>query len=86
MGYHRLDDLAHHPSIAGLVASILVRYFRLVVFIDGSDGKPHIFFADTSSPEVTALEKKEQIKAWIGAIIGGLRIWLSNLAIKNMKK
>jgi len=84
--YHRLDDLAHHPSIAGLIASILVRYFRLVVFIDGSDGKPHIFFADTSSPEVTALEKKEQIKAWIGAIIGGLCIWLSNLAIKKIEE
>ncbi len=84
--YHRLDDLAHHPSIAGLVASILVRYFRLVVFIDGSDGKPHIFFADTSSPEVTALEKKEQMKAWIGAIIGGLCIWLSNLAIQKYEE
>lgn len=84
--YHRLDDLAHHPSIAGLVASILVRYFRLVVFVDGSDGKPHIFFADTSSPEVTVLEKKEQMKAWIGAIIGGLCTWLSNLAIQKYEE
>ena len=84
--YHRLDDLAHHPSISGLIASILVRYFRLVFFIDGSDGKPHIFFADTSSPEVTKLEKKEQTKAWIGAIIGGLCIWLSNLSIKKYEE
>ena len=84
--YHRLDDLAHHPSIAGLVAPILVRYFHLVIFIDGSDGKPHVFFADTSSPEVTALEKKEQTKAWIGAIIGGLCLWLSNLAIKKYEE
>lgn len=84
--YHRLDDLAHHPSIGGLVASILVRYFSLVVFIDGSDGKPHIFFADTSSAEVTALEKKDQTKAWIGAIIGGLCIWLSNLAIQKYQE
>ena len=84
--YHRLDDLAHHPSIAGLVASIFVRYFRLVIFIDGSDGKPHIFFADTSSPEVTAQEKKELIKAWVGAIIGGLCVWLSNMAIKKYEE
>ena len=84
--YHRLDDLAHHPSISGLIASILVRYFRLVFFIDGSDGKPHVFFADTSSPEVTKLEKKEQIKAWIGAIIGGLCIWLSNLSINKYEE
>ncbi len=84
--YHRLDDLAHHPSIAGLVASILVRYFRLVIFIDGTDGKPHIFFADTSSQEVTALEKEEQIKAWIGAVIGGVCIWLSHLAIRKYEE
>lgn len=83
--YHRLDDLAHHPSIPGLVASILVRYFRLVIFIDGSDGKPHIFFADTSGIK-KALDKKEQTKAWIGAIIGGLCIWLSNMAIKRYEE
>ena len=57
--YHRLDDLAHHPTLGGLVASILVRYFRLVIFIDGSDGKPHVFFADTSSSDMLALEKKQ---------------------------
>lgn len=84
--YHRLDDLAHHPSIMGLVAAILVRYFRLVCFIDGSDGKSHIFFADTSRPTITSLEKKDQSKAWIGAIIGGLCLWLSNLAIKKYEE
>lgn len=84
--YHRLDDLAHHPTIAGLISSILVRYFRLVIFIDGNDGKPHIFFADTNSPKVTALEKKEQIKAWVGAIFGGLCVWLSNMAVKKYEE
>lgn len=63
-----------------------MRYFRLVDFIDGSDGKPRISLADTNSPEVTALEKKEQMKAWIGAIIGGLCIWLSNLAIQKYEE
>ena len=81
--YHRLDDLAHHPTPLGLVASILVRYFRLVVFIDGSDGKPHIFFADTSSPEVTAKEKKQLLWAWAGAAIGGLCLWLAYVAEKK---
>lgn len=84
--YHRLDDLAHHPSVTGLIASVLVRYFRLVVFIDGSDGNPHIFFADTSNIEVTMLEKEEQIKAWIGAVIGGLCVWASDIAIKNYEE
>ena len=47
---------------------------------------PENAIADTSNPEVTALEKKEQAKAWIGAIIGGLCIWLSNLAIKKYEE
>ena len=82
--YHRLDDLAHHPTLGGLVASILVRYFRLVIYIDGSDGKPHIFFADKSGNEATRkLEKEQLIKAWCGAIIGGVFLWLSNVAEKK---
>lgn len=81
--YHRLDDLAHHPTLLGLVASILVRYFRLVVFVDGSDEKPHIFLADTSSPEVMAKEKKQLLWAWAGAAIGGLCLWLAHIAEKK---
>lgn len=84
--YHRLDDLAHHPTLGGLVASILVRYFRLVIFIDGSDGKPHIFFADTSSPDVLAEEKKQLQKAWVGAIIGGICLWLASMAEKKYEE
>lgn len=81
--YHRLDDLAHHPTLGGLVASILVRYFRLVIFIDGSDGKPHVFFADTSSPAVLEEEMKQLQKAWAGAIIGGICLWLASVAEKK---
>lgn len=79
--YHRLDDLAHHPTVLGLVAAILVRYFRLVVFVDGQDGKPHIFFADKSVNEKTRkLEKDQLIKAWVGVIFSGLFMWLANIA------
>ena len=46
--FHRLDDLAHHPTLLGLVASILSRYLRLVIFIDGTDGKPHVFYTNTN--------------------------------------
>lgn len=82
--YHRLDDLAHHPTILGLVASILVRYFRLVIFVDGSDGKPHIFRADKSGNRDTYKLEKEQLqKAWVGAIISGLFIWLAKIAEKG---
>ena len=84
--YHRLDDLAHHPTMGGLIASILVRYFRLVFFVDGSDGKPHIFFDDTSSPDVLKEEKEKQVKAIIGAVIGGLCFWLANVAIEKYEE
>lgn len=85
--YHRLDDLAHHPTPLGLVASILVRYFRLVIFIDGSDGKPHLFFADKpSNPETWKLEKEQLIKAWIGAIFSGICLWLATMAEKKYEE
>ena len=85
--YHRLDDLAHHPTPLGLVASILVRYFRLVIFVDGTDGKPHIFFADASeNPAVRKLETEQLIKAWIGAILSGLFMWLANVAEKQYEE
>lgn len=85
--YHRLDDLAHHPTPLGLVASILVRYFKLVVFIDGSDGKPHIFFAEESdNPKTKKLEKEQLIKAWVGAVVAGLFLWLANVAEKKYEE
>lgn len=85
--YHRLDDLAHHPTPAGLVASILVRYFRLVIFIDGSDGKPHIFFADKpSNNAVWKAEKEQLIKAWIGAVFSGICLWLATMAEKKYEE
>ena len=84
--YHRLDDLAHHPTIVGLVASILVRYFRLVIFVDGSDGKPHVFFADTSKPAMLEKEKTELMKAWVGAIVGGICLWLASMAEKKYEE
>lgn len=85
--YHRLDDLAHHPTLLGLVASILSRYLRLVIYIDGSDGKPHIFFSGKNpNPEMQKLEKEQLIKAWAGAVIGGLFIWLANMAEKKAEE
>ena len=84
--FHRLDDLAHHPTLLGLVASILSRYLRLVIFIDGSDGKPHIFFSDTSSGNTEKREIKDLMKVWIGAIIGGICLWLVHVAEKKYEE
>lgn len=79
--YHRLDDLAHHPTLLGLIASVLVRYFRLVVFIDGSDGKPHVFFAGKPQNKAFQQLEIEQLKnAWMGVIISGLFMWLATMA------
>lgn len=84
--YHRLDDLAHHPSVLGLVASILSRYLRLVIFIDSTDGKPHIFFSDTNTGETKKREIKDLMKAWVGAIIGGVCLWLAYVAEKKYEE
>lgn len=84
--FHRLDDLAHHPTLLGLVASILSRYLRLVIFIDGTDGKPHIFFSDTSSGNTKKRELKDLMKAWVGAIIGGICLWLVHVAEKKYEE
>ncbi len=84
--YHRLDDLAHHPTLLGLVASILSRYLRLVIFIDGTDGKPHIFLSDTSSGDTKKREIKDLMTAWVGAIIGGICLWLVHVAEKKYEE
>ena len=84
--YHRLDDLAHHPTLLGLVASILSRYLRLVIFIDGTDGKPHIFFSDTSSGITKKREIKDLMQAWVGAVIGGICLWLVHVAEKKYEE
>lgn len=85
--YHRLQDLAHHPTPLGLVASILARYFRLVIFVDGTDGKHHVFIAEQSeNPKTRKLEKEQLIKAWVGAIIGGLFLWLADIAENQYEK
>ena len=79
--YHRLDDLAHHPTLLGLIASILSRYFSLVPYIDGSDGKPHVFFADN----INTAEKKQIVLAWIGAAISGICLWLAHIAEEKIE-
>lgn len=84
--YHRLHDLAHHPTLYGLSASILVRYLNLVIFIDGTDDQPHIFFSDTSKGDTKKREIKDLMKAWVGAIIGGICLWLAHVAEKKYEE
>lgn len=68
---HHLDDLAHHPTIVGLVAAVLVQFFRCGIFVN-RDGEWHIIMVDTSPEEL--------IKIWGPVFISGILFWLVNLA------
>lgn len=73
---HHLDDIAHHFSLAGMVASVVVQFLRVATFVD-KDGKWHLKFAKT--------DKKELIELWLPIIISGLLNWLVCIAEKNIE-
>lgn len=70
---HHLDDLAHHPTLMGLVSSILVQFFR-ISFFASKDGKWHPRIVDTSMKDLSC---------WIPVVISGVLKWLSYMAEKN---
>lgn len=74
---HRLDDIAHHPTIIGLVAYIFSCYFKRAIFVD-RNGKWHLAKIELSS--------KELLKAWGPAILTGLLMWLSTIAERYSKE
>lgn len=67
---HHLADLAHHPTLLGLGAAILVEFFRTGIFVN-KDGEWNFEFIDT--------EPKEILKIWMPLIISGLLIWMTNI-------
>ena len=68
---HHLDDLAHHPTLLGLVSSVVVEFFRVGFFVN-KDGEYHFTLIDT--------EPKDIIKAWLPVIISGLLLWAARIA------
>lgn len=72
---HHLDDLAHHPSILGLISAIAVQYLRIAVF-SSKDGSIHFVFVKPS--------KEDLIKIIVPVVISGLIFWLVNLAEKKL--
>ncbi len=72
---HHLDDLAHHPSILGLISAIAVQYLRIAVF-SSKDGSVHFAFVKPS--------KEDLIKIIVPVVISGLIFWLINLAEKKL--
>ena len=68
---HRLDDFTHHPTFLGLLANILVMYFKKNVLINRY-GEAHTVDIPTSTKEV--------VKTWMPAVLSGLMIWIANVA------
>ena len=68
---HHLDDLAHHPTLLGLFASILVEFFRVGFFLN-KDGEIHFTLLET--------DPKDLIKRWLPVIMSGLLLWIARMA------
>lgn len=64
---HHLDDLAHHPTVLGLVAAVAGTLFRIGIFSNKA-GKRAIKFAN--------VDKKEMLQMWIPVIVSGILTWL----------
>lgn len=75
---HHLDDMAHHPTLLGLVAAIVGQILKLGIFVD-KDGKWHIKFKEWES-------KEECIKTLAPILISGICLWLLYVARKKNKE
>lgn len=64
---HHLADLAHHPTLLGLGAAIIVQFFQVGIFVN-KDGEWNL--------ESIEIEPKEMLKIWLPIIISGLLNWL----------
>lgn len=64
---HHLADLSHHPTPAGLVAAIIVQFFRFGVFVN-TEGEWHLLPVETTEEDV--------FNAVIPAVITGFLNWL----------
>lgn len=73
---HHLDDIAHHASLAGMIASIVVQFFRVATFVN-KDGKWQLKFVKT--------DIKGIVEAWLPIIISGLLNWLVCIAEKEIE-
>ncbi len=67
---HHLDDLAHHPTIFGLVSAIIVRFFRVGIFND-KNGEWHFEFVETDISDFK--------KIWAPIVISGVVHWCVNI-------
>ncbi len=73
---HHLADLAHHPTLLGLGASVVVQFFRMGIFVN-KDGEWKFEFINT--------DPNELLKIWLPVIISGLLIWMTNIVSSNFQ-
>lgn len=73
---HHLADVAHHPTFAGLIASIVIQYFRVAKFVN-KNGKISFRFVST--------DIKDLISNWLPIILTGMLNWLVAIAEKSQK-
>lgn len=74
---HHLEDIAHHPTIAGLMAAIIVAFFRIAFFV-GKDGEWHTVFVPGTEKEGSL--EMALVKAWSPIVISGVLRWLVYVA------
>ena len=68
---HHLEDLAHHPTLIGLLASVAVQLFNISPFSDKS-GKFHVVITDASYKDIAI--------TWCPLLISGVLKWMIWLA------
>lgn len=67
---HHLDDLAHHPTLIGLVANVFTTFFRFGIFVN-KNGEWHFAFAETDLSEL--------MKLWGPILLTAVATWLVNI-------
>lgn len=85
---HHLDDLAHHPSILGLVALFVSELFRIGIFVN-KDGKYHLVFANFKTKDGEFDKEAFQkylLSVILPILISVILIWLVRLAKKKKEK
>ena len=68
---HHLADLAHHPTLVGLLSALMVQFLRIGTFVN-KDGEWHFIFIETT--------KEDIIKIAGPALITGILNWLVNIS------
>lgn len=71
---HHLADLAHHPTLAGLMSALIVQFLRVGTFVN-KDGEWHFLFVPTTKEDIANVA--------IPAVITGVLNWLVAISIEK---